>query len=397
MANYHFTVKIKSRGKGNNTIASASYRANEKLHDERTDRNFRFRNKEEVLHSEILKPEQAPESFSNREKLWNAVEKNEKRSDARLAREIEFSLPKELDQTQQLEMAREFFNKEFVSKGYVVDASLHFKLGNPHIHGMVTDRQIDKDGNFSKKKDRSMNGKEKIFEWRKSWEEIQNKYLERAGFDERVSCESYEKRGIKKIPTIHEGFGKGKNERQRINEEIRNLNNEYQQNQKVIAEKNKQQEELLRKIKEEDSVTAADRKAAREIFFGDNQQNVKTQHSVDSTKSAGRIKAREIFWGEKSNSSSDIQRICKQTKWSPSDCGKVADYYLKQMESGKNLFEVGEDMGEKGIKKMRAQMVAKERQKKAKKNHNKKARGAVQLVPIRQPYFLCFQFKKLWR
>lgn len=374
MAIYHLTVKIKSRGKGNNTIASAAYRANEKLHDERTDRNFRFRNKEEVAHSEILKPEQAPENFSDREKLWNAVEKFEKRSDARLAREIEFSLPNELDQEQQLEMTREFFNKNFVSKGYVVDFSLHKKDGNNHVHGMITDRQIDKDGNFSKKKDRSMNGKEKIFEWRKSWEEIQNQYLERAGLDERVSCESYEARGIKKIPTIHEGFGKGKIERQKINEEIRRTNQEYQQNQKVIAEEKKQQEILLRKIEEKkqqnvaqnEFVSPAERKAAREFLFGENQQNVKKQHSVDSTESADRIKAREILWGEKSNSSSDIQRICKQTKWSPSDVGKVADYYLNQIENGKSIYEIGVDMGRNKINEQRAKMVAAEMQKKAK-------------------------------
>ena len=343
MPNYHLTVKIKSRGKGNNTIASASYRANEELHDERTDKNFRFRNKEEVQHSEILKPEQAPESFSQREKLWNAVEKNEKRSDARLARELEFSLPKELDQNQQLEMTREFFDKNFVKKNYVVDFSLHNKDGNPHVHGMVTDRQVDKDGNFSKKKDRSMNDKNKIFEWRKSWEEIQNKYLERAGLDERVSCESYEARGIKKIPTIHEGYGKNKIERKKINEEIRKLNQEYEDNQKIIDEEMKKQEELLKK----------------------NPAPGPTKQKTRPAPPAGQKFPEEIL---------------KKNKWSVDDVGRVADFYFSQIEQGSSLNDIGTHMATHGINIQRIKMIATEMQKKAKAAPQAGAGGSVNVL-----------------
>jgi len=53
-----------------------------------------------VVHTEILLPVQAPEEFSNRALLWNAVEKIEKAENAQLAREVEFPLPLELTREQ---------------------------------------------------------------------------------------------------------------------------------------------------------------------------------------------------------------------------------------------------------------------------------------------------------
>jgi hypothetical protein len=52
-----------------------------------------------------MAPAGAPEEFRERESLWNAVEAAEKRKDAQLTREIEFALPRELDQSQGIEPA----------------------------------------------------------------------------------------------------------------------------------------------------------------------------------------------------------------------------------------------------------------------------------------------------
>ena len=42
-------------------------------------------------------------------------------------------------------------------------------------------------------------------EWRKAWEEINNRKLEEKGFDVRISADSLEARGLDLLPTVHEG------------------------------------------------------------------------------------------------------------------------------------------------------------------------------------------------
>jgi len=96
MAIYHLSVKIISRGKGQSAIASAAYRAGEKLYDERYNKTKDFRNKRGIEYSKIQLPSDAPLEYLDRETLWNAVERAEKQANAQLSREIEVILPKEL-------------------------------------------------------------------------------------------------------------------------------------------------------------------------------------------------------------------------------------------------------------------------------------------------------------
>ena len=86
MAIYHLSTKPISRGKGQSAVACAAYRSAEKLMDERCDKVHDYTKKQDVAHSEILTPDISPEWMTNREKLWNHVEKIENRKDARLAR-----------------------------------------------------------------------------------------------------------------------------------------------------------------------------------------------------------------------------------------------------------------------------------------------------------------------
>ena len=93
MAIYQFSAKVISRANGSSAVASAAYRAAERLHDDRLGRDHDFSNKAGVVHSEILLPEGAPERLNDRTTLWNEVEAGEVRKDAQLAREVEFSIP----------------------------------------------------------------------------------------------------------------------------------------------------------------------------------------------------------------------------------------------------------------------------------------------------------------
>src|SRR3546814_7853307 len=77
MAIYHFSAKVISRANGSSAVASAAYRAAERLHDDRLGRDHDFSNKAGVVHSEILAPEGAPERLNDRATLWNEVEAGE--------------------------------------------------------------------------------------------------------------------------------------------------------------------------------------------------------------------------------------------------------------------------------------------------------------------------------
>jgi ATP-dependent exoDNAse (exonuclease V) alpha subunit len=125
MAIYHFTAKVISRSKRRSAVAAAAYRSASQLHDYRQDLTFDYAAKPDVIHSEILAAERAPEWVHNRELLWNAVGAGEKRRDAQVTREVEFALPEELNQAEAIALARDFVEREFVSRGMVADLNVH--------------------------------------------------------------------------------------------------------------------------------------------------------------------------------------------------------------------------------------------------------------------------------
>ena len=97
MAIFHCHIQLIKRSSGRSSVAAAAYRSASKLHNEHDGLTHDFTKKKGVIYSHILLPKNAPTEFLNREILWNAVEKAEKRKDAQTAREIEISLPKELN------------------------------------------------------------------------------------------------------------------------------------------------------------------------------------------------------------------------------------------------------------------------------------------------------------
>jgi Ti-type conjugative transfer relaxase TraA len=203
MAIYHFSGAVISRSAGKSAIASAAYRSGEKLYDERQEKEFDYSRKQDVLHKEVMLPEGAPKWMADRERLWNVVEAAEKRKDAQLSREIHFSLPRELSNEQNIELAKEFVKNEFVWCGMVADLCIHdgkTKDGEeqPHAHVMLTLREVTEEG-FGLK-DRSWNAKENMLLWRESWAEHANKYLALNDIEQRIDHRSLAERGIDLIP-----------------------------------------------------------------------------------------------------------------------------------------------------------------------------------------------------
>ena len=117
MAIYHLSVKVISRANGSSALASAAYRSGSRLHDQRLDRDHDFSNKSGVVHSEVMLPENAPDAWRDRERLWNDVEAAELRKDAQLSREVEFAIPREMNVEQGIALAGDFVQAEFVDRG----------------------------------------------------------------------------------------------------------------------------------------------------------------------------------------------------------------------------------------------------------------------------------------
>lgn len=203
-------MKIISRKEGQSAVASAAYRSGEALHDEREDKTFDYTRKEDILYTEIIAPNHAPEWVQDRERLWNEAEKAERYKNAQLARDVLIALPRELTFEQNLKLVKEYVDKQFVSRGMIADLAVHESDAsdggkNPHAHIMLTMRDIDQDG-FAKKKNRTWNSKTLLFDCREAWEIHMNKALEEAGSDSRIRMTSYEKQGIEKEPQKHIGY-----------------------------------------------------------------------------------------------------------------------------------------------------------------------------------------------
>jgi Ti-type conjugative transfer relaxase TraA len=208
MAIYHLHVKVIGRKAGSSAVASAAYRSASRLRDERLERNHDFSNKRGVVHSEVMLPEDAPEQWSDRERLWNDVEACEVRKDAQLAREVEFALPREMTQAQDIELARDFVQAEFVDHGMIADLNVHWDMAEdgtpkPHAHVMLTMRSVDEDGFGPKVRD--WNRTEMVERWRERWAEMANERLAELDIDARIDHRSLEAQGIALEPQSQMG------------------------------------------------------------------------------------------------------------------------------------------------------------------------------------------------
>ncbi len=199
MAIYHLHVKVIGRKSGSSAVASAAYRSASRLRDERLERSHDFSGKRGVIHSEVMLPENAPEAWSDRERLWKYVEAFEIRKDAQLAREVEFAIPREMSEAQGIELARDFVRGEFVNRGMIADLNVHWDMAEdgmpkPHAHVMLTMRAVDENGFGQKVRD--WNRTQMVERWRERWAEIANERLAELDIDARIDHRSLEAQGL---------------------------------------------------------------------------------------------------------------------------------------------------------------------------------------------------------
>ena len=82
MALFHLSVTQTKRSAGQSAIASAAYRAGERLYSEYYGEYSDYTRKGGVICSDILLPSHAPPEYADRQTLWNAVEKAERGKNA---------------------------------------------------------------------------------------------------------------------------------------------------------------------------------------------------------------------------------------------------------------------------------------------------------------------------
>ena len=117
MALFHLSVTQTKRSAGQSAIASAAYRAGERLYSEYYGEYSDYTRKGGVICSDILLPSHAPPEYADRQTLWNAVEKAERGKNAQLAYSFDIALQNEFSLEENIALARQFLLENFVSRG----------------------------------------------------------------------------------------------------------------------------------------------------------------------------------------------------------------------------------------------------------------------------------------
>ena len=237
MALFHLSVTQTKRSAGQSAIASAAYRAGERLYSEYYGEYSDYTRKGGVICSDILLPSHAPPEYADRQTLWNAVEKAERGKNAQLAYSFDIALQNEFSLEENIALARQFLLENFVSRGMVVDFAVHQPdredggIPNPHFHVLCPIRPIEQNGKWGLKQRRvyeldedgnrirDADGKfvfnavpttdwgspETLEHWRQTWAELCNAKFAEKGLDVRIDHRSYERQGVELLPTVHEG------------------------------------------------------------------------------------------------------------------------------------------------------------------------------------------------
>ena len=237
MALFHLTVTQVQRSAGQSAIASAAYRAGERLYSERYGEYSDYTHKGGVICSHILLPPQAPPAYQDRQTLWNALEAAECGKDAQLAYSFDIALQNEFSLEENIALARQFLLEQFVSRGMVADFAVHQPdkedggIPNPHFHVLCPIRPIREDGKWGFKQRRvyrldedgnrilDEKGKplfdaapttdwgrpETLEHWRETWAGMCNAKFAEKGLPCRIDHRSYLRQGLDLLPTVHEG------------------------------------------------------------------------------------------------------------------------------------------------------------------------------------------------
>jgi ATP-dependent exoDNAse (exonuclease V) alpha subunit len=223
---YHLSVKPISRASGRSVTAAAAYRAGAEVIDQRTGEVHDYTRKRDVEFTEIVLPAGAPAWATDRSDLWSAAELAEKRKDARVGREYEVVIPRDLTREQGIALVRALALDLSERYGVAVEFSVHRDdprtwdgtdkgFEGYHAHVLTSTRQLGADGfgqkatpelsDTERRKQGLGNGAAEIERVREGWERLANQHLAQAGADQRIDRRSLEDQGLEREPTQHLG------------------------------------------------------------------------------------------------------------------------------------------------------------------------------------------------
>ena len=253
MAIYHLQSGFVSRSSGRSSVQSAAYITGATLHESRRDLEVSYKNRlSDIAFTDTLAPEHAPSQFHDLG-VWDILEnfedayadiryktdatKDAYRNSARTAQTIVVALPKELAVGVDKELVEEFALTRFVSRGLIVTYAIHDDEGNPHAHLQISRRAVDANGELAWAKDRDIVTRKSLLETRKLWADLSNKYLEREGFEARITEKSFADLGVNLEPTQHRGWVSDKLEAMGVTSRIVVENAEvFTRNREVLIE-----------------------------------------------------------------------------------------------------------------------------------------------------------------
>src|ERR1700736_1390394 len=233
MAIFRLQITPITRGDGHHSsVGAAAYRAGERIRDDRTNELHNHSRRKDVTHSEIMLPAHVSgenmEWARNRVSLWNSVENAETRKNARVATEIQVTLPFELPPARRLEIARTFSQEVADHYRVAVDLAVHEPRpsGDPrnfHAHLLLTTREVSPEG-LGAKAGLNMPTSERVRlglpnisqEFTavcERWATLTNQALKEANIETRVDHRSLEAQGIDREATPHIPFAAYKIER----------------------------------------------------------------------------------------------------------------------------------------------------------------------------------------
>ena len=275
-----------------------AYISGEGIHDSRTGIKYSYSRRERVLEVGTILPTSAPSGYADAETLWNAVENYETADNARTAKKIQVALPRELELSEQKTVVEEYIRQNLAQEGYCATYAIHDggTRGNPHAHILVSNRTIDRKGNWGVKRkmayaldergkripllnedgtqrtdgngrrqwkrvtveQNKLDSKDFLLRLRKAWADVVNRYLSPS---EQIDHRSNVARGIVDTPTIHEGYSAraieergGIAERCEINRAIRRENANRRQAQEEISERQANVDRMKEEEREDDRI-----------------------------------------------------------------------------------------------------------------------------------------------
>ena len=162
MATKNLSTRMKICGRGakcsggHSAVEQSGYICREKMYSEYDGQTYYPKYEEDLVHNEVLLPENAPVEYKDPAKLWNSVEMAEKGKEAQLARTWRIELPNQWTYQFAIMFVRALCERLFVSKGMCVQFAIHDSENdkgqrNLHCHIMMTLRSIDEQGKWMPK------------------------------------------------------------------------------------------------------------------------------------------------------------------------------------------------------------------------------------------------------